>query len=330
MNNRDDQPQVQDPQQLALEARLASVKAFYEAKCNMRQAVLLFNSGWNAQHPDGSPGHIAAPSEFIKYNVRKLESQYSLLTVTPPGRPPTLSDEQAKLAADLVAGGQWVECQEVVNGQLISYLCWCRFTSIKEAISGSPQLGQLCQQTGVGADYIRRRVLQVDHQLHYGPEPMKDTLSDSVMRERVTYCNDMNFRLDNNPDFMLDVYWMDECRIWIGRNEANKLMVWSRRGDHEGQPPLGNPLLGHHQGFCINLLLVVNARHGVVWVEFLSGTAGMNPAERHNPEMQQVMQDRGGQPYKVSGLNTMQLLPAWTSCTEPGSMPATHSMYGCC
>jgi len=100
---------------------------------------------------------------------------------------------------------------------------------------------------------------------------------------------------------------MDECRIWVGRNLQGKLMVWSRRGDHEGEPPVPNELLGRHKGFKINLLLVVNARRGVVWVEFLSGTAGMADDERHNPQMQQVMRDRGGEPYKVSYLNRMHL-----------------------
>jgi len=73
--------------------------------------------------------------------------------------------------------------------------------------------------------------------------------------------------------------------------------------------PFRNELLGHHKGFKgINLLLVVNARRGVVWKEFLSGTAGMADDEGHNPEMADVMRRRNGQPYKVSHLNRMHLI----------------------
>jgi hypothetical protein len=55
---------------------------------------------------------------------------------------------------------------------------------------------------------------------------------------------------------------MDECRIWVGRNFQSKMMAWSHRGDCEGQPPISNQLLGHHQEFKGNLLLVVNAYWG--------------------------------------------------------------------
>lgn len=288
-----------------LQARLAAVKAFYGAGCNSRRAVEAFESGWNAQHGKADPMHISGVRQFINYHVTKLESQYTLLTSQPPGRPPLIPDEEVRRAAEILASGHWVQTSMEVDNKDIEYLHWCRYTSIKEAIMHNQYLSALCTQYNVGADHLRRRLHEVDPDLQYGPLPMKDVLSDSVKQQREQYARDMLHRLQYQPDFLKSVYFMDECRIWVGRNLQGQVMVWSHRGDFEGEPPVANELLGHHKGFKINLLLVVNAQRGVVWKEFLSGTAGLADDERYNPEMAEVMRRRGGQPYKVSYLKRM-------------------------
>lgn len=289
------------------QARLAAIKAFYGARGDQQQAVAAFEAGWNTQHGKADPAHIHAVRQFMSYNVNKLETTFTLLSSQSPGRPPTIPDEEVKRAAEILSSGHWVHTFMEVGNREVDYLHWCRYTSIKEAIMRDPYLSDMCAKYGVGADHIRKRLHEVDPQLQYGPLSMKDVLSDVVKKQRLDYARDMLFRLQCSPDFLKDVYFMDECRIWVGRNLQGKLMVWSHRGDFEGEPPIPNELLGVHQGFKINLLLVVNAREGVVWKEFLSGTAGLADDERHNPEMEEVMRRRGGEPYKVSCLNNMQL-----------------------
>jgi hypothetical protein len=291
--------------QWALQARLAAVKAFYGAGGDQQRAVAAFDSSWNAQYRETDAMHIRGVRQFISYNVHKLESTYTLLTQPSPGRPHLIPDEEVRRAAGILASGHWVQTSMEVDGRELEYLHWCRYTSIKEAIMHDQYLGALCNQYAVGADYLRRRLHEVDPQLQYGPLPMKDVLSDSVKKQRMDYATDMLFRLKGQPNFLKHVYFMDECRIWVGRNLQGKVMVWSHRGDFDGEPPIPNELLGHHKGFKINLLLVVNALRGVVWVEFLSGTEGMADDERHNPQMIEVMRQRNGQPYKVSHLNMM-------------------------
>jgi hypothetical protein len=294
--------------QWVLQARLAAIKAFYGEGGDLQRAVAAFESSWNARHDNTDPWHIRGVRQFISYHVHKLETSFTLLTSQSPGRPHLIPNEEVRRAAEILASGHWVHTSMEVDGRDVEYLHWCRYTSIREAIMHNQHLGALCNQYGVGADYLRRRLHEVDPQLQYGPLPMKDVLSDEVKKQRVDYATDMLYRLQCQPDFLKDVYFMDECRIWVGRNLQGKVMVWSHRGDFEGEPPIPNELLGHHKGFKINLLLVVNARRGVVWKEFLSGTAGMADDERHNPEMADVMRRRNGQPYKVSHLNRMHLI----------------------
>lgn len=314
---------------LACEARLAAVKAFYAAGGNLQQAVRDIEGGWNVNHGETDPSHIRGVRQFIRYNVNKLESQYTLLTSGSSGRPPILSDEEVRQIAEIVGHGHWVKTMAEIDGRYHDYLHWRHYTSIREVIMQDTHLNQLCTERHISAEYIRRRLHEVVPQLHYGPMPMKDVLPEAVMKQRVVYANNMLFRLQVNPDFLSDVYFMDECRIWVGRNLQGKLMVWSFRGDFEGEPPVPNELLGKHKGFKINLLLVVNARRGVVWKEFLSGTVGMADDDRHNPEMVQVMRDRGGGPYKVSGLNTMQFDVASISHFAACSLLAIHSTQLC-
>jgi hypothetical protein len=138
---------------------------------------------------------------------------------------------------------------------------------------------------------------------------MKDVLSDSVKKQRMDYATDMLFRLKGQPNFLKHVYFMDECRIWVGRNLQGKVMVWSHRGDFEGELPILNELLGHHKGFKINLLLVVNALRaggGLLGWSFLVAQKGwLMMRGIYNPQMVEVMRRRNGQPYKVSHLNMM-------------------------
>ena len=317
-------------EQCRLEARLESVRAFYAAEKDIHRAVAAIKEGWNKQHDETDPRHIRDVAHHIRYNVEKLESRFSLLDLKPPGRPPTISNEQMKVVAEIVGSGHWVKTIMEVDNTLAEYLHWCRYTSIREAIMQDGYLGGLCKDFDVDAAYLRRRLHQVDPQLQYTSLPMKDVHSEAVKQQRVDYANDMLFRLSQQPDFLDSVYFMDECRIWVGRNLQGQLMVWSHRGDFEGEPPISNQLLGAHAGFKINLLLVVNARRGVVWKEFLSGTAGMADDDRYNPEMRQVMRARHGEAYKVSYRKRMHFAEVYTLLLARSNWLAIQATHMCC
>lgn len=283
------------------------MQCFYANEGKLPDAVRALNEKWNNKFSPGSPEYIEDPYGFIKDNVHKLETRFTLLDIKPSGRPPIFPDGVAKECAVLLSSGYWQTRFTFEGGGPVEHQEWCRFTSLRDAISHLPRLQQVMHDYGVDAQQLLKRMEQVVPQLHYGPVPMKVALSDATKQQRVNYCTNMLHNLRANPDFLLDVYMMDECRIWVGQDLITKrLKVWSMRGDMEGQPPLSNVLFDKNKSFKINLVLVVNPRHGAVWWEYCSGTDCMAAGDRRNPEMSTLLsQKHDGPIYKVRYRNSM-------------------------
>lgn len=94
------------------------------------------------------------------------------------------------------------------------------------------------------------------------------------------------------PKRLYDFVWGDECHLWLGKSLSGKLIVWGHRSDLQGAPPMVNELLGKGKSFKLSFLLIVNARTGCVWIEFLTGTQRVDPAWRHNASMAAIIAQR--------------------------------------
>jgi hypothetical protein len=68
--------------------------------------------------------------------------------------------------------------------------------------------------------------------------------------------------------------------------------VWYDRRKLAGQPPEENPMFDLHTSRRIDFVLIVNARLGCVYVEFLTGTTDIDAMGRHNPGMREHMERR--------------------------------------
>lgn len=290
-----------------LQSRCKAVECYWRCQEVMPAAIALFEKEWNSKLDPTDTYYIGDVRGFISYNVAKLQKKFTLWDLKATGRPTTVPDAVAKECADLLAAGYLQKRYAMEPTVTYMYYEHCWFTSMRDAVMQTPKLQQVLEQYDVSADHLLRRMHQVDPQLVYGPLHMKGVLPEATKQQRVFYSQTMLWKLAANPDYLLDVFWMDECRIWVGRDLFGRLKVWSHRGDMEGEPPEPNPFMGRGKSFKINLLLVVNAWHGCVWAELLSGTTGLAAGSRHNPEMRAVMQLRNNQPYKVSYLKMMQL-----------------------
>ena len=147
----------------------------------------------------------------------------------------------------------------------------------------SAGLRALTTDKSMRPEYVQGRLHDVAPYLVYGQLPMKLPLPPDVIEARQKYCIEMLQRIAADPDFLKRVFWVDECRIWFNRDLAGRLRVWYDRRKLAGQPPEDNPLFALHGSKRIDFLLILNARLGCVYVEFLTGTTDIDTMGRLNP-----------------------------------------------
>lgn len=290
-------------QRQQLEQRACALRCYYGSNADMSAAVDMFEQEWNNRFDEADPQRISAVRKFIKYQVEKFNTFYTLWDVFKPSRKHKLPDDVAVECAKIIAEGYWEPrvAGDGAGGQV--YWEQRHYCSIHEAVTNSAQLAQVLTQHNITIEYLRDRVKEVDPDLYYGPLPMKLRLTPATQAALVAYCRDMLYWLEVHPDYLEYIYWMDEVRIYINRDTCKRLRVWYHKSDVWGQSPEPNECFKIKGAKRIDVLLVVNARHGLVWVEFLTGTTDIKEAGRHNAMMQAKWQQRGGTPYMVSGTN---------------------------
>lgn len=291
-------------EQQRCEARLKAYQCYIHSDADMAAAMLDFERLWNKVQEPGKGFVIADTRKFIKRAVNKLESKFTLRTLTPPGPPEKITKKIILEAADIVAAGYMQDVYVYVNNERHHFTEHKFFTSLQQAVLHDTRLAAILEKHRVSVKYMAAKFRKHCLGLHYHNLRMRVVLTVTQMKLRVKYCQDMLAKLDLNPDYLLDMHWMDECTIWIGQDEiSKKLHVWSYRHDDEGLSPEPNELFKRSKSFKINLLLVVNARHGCIHAEFLTGTAGLGPLDRATIGMKQVMLERvlmlGSASYKV-------------------------------
>lgn len=203
------------------------------------------------------------------------------------GRPHLLPYEDAIKCVDIIAQG-YPQRQVVIDqGVTHEYDEIKQYTSLSEALHMSAALRALTTDKNMRPEYVLGRLHDVAPDLTYGELPMKLPLPPEVIEARQKYCIEMLRRIAADPDFLKRVFWVDECHIWFNRDLAGKVKVWYDRRKLAGQPPEDNPLLALHGTKRIDFVLILNARLGCVYVEFLTGTTDIDTMGRLNPGMRE-------------------------------------------
>lgn len=267
-----------------LQARVCAVRCYYKADGNMAAAMKAFEEQWNEVH---TTHRIKDTRNFIQLSVRKLEVSFDLHDAGGQGRRRTLSDDAALECAEIIAKGFLQQHVVIDGGVTREYDEWKQYTSLPVALQMSAPLRALTTDKGMKPEYVQGRLHDVAPWLTYGVLPMKLPLSSTVVDARLQYCRRMLKRIERDPDFLKRVFWVDECRIWFNKDLAGKLRVWYDRRKLAGQPPEENPMFDLHGSKRIDFLLILNARLGFVYVEFLTGTTDIDIMGRHNPAMRE-------------------------------------------
>lgn len=271
------------------QARVCACKCYWQEQGDMPAAVAAFREEWNELHPEHM---IIDVRHFIKRCVEALEDRFHLFDAGGQGAPHKLSNDDAVKCAEILVAGYPQECVVTVGGKTERYDEQKQFTSLGQALQMSAPLRALTTDKGMSEDYVMGRLHDVAPYLAYGVLPVKAKLSQEAMNARVEYCKEMLQRLEREPDFLERVFWADECRIWVNKDLSGKLKVWYDKRKLEGQPPQSSPMAGLHGSKRIDFLLIVNAKLGCVYVEFLTGTTDIDRMGRHTPGMQQHLETR--------------------------------------
>ena len=169
----------------------------------------VFQEEWNDSHPEH---RIADVRAFIQKSVSKLENNGDLHDAGGQGRHHKLSDDDARTCADIISAGYLQEQKLTDHGVSLVWYEHKQYTSLSEALTESDALRALTTGKGLSEDYVKGRLHDVAPYLIYGPLPMKMPLTHAQMAARVRYCKRMLKRLAQDPDFLMKVFWVDECR----------------------------------------------------------------------------------------------------------------------
>lgn len=298
-DNMDEAPDVH------LQARLFAVQCMIKHGAQLpkvpRLAFSDFQEQWNSQYPRGQPGHVAGVRAFMRYNYTKLLQHFTLLTVRGGGRPFKVPDGVARECARILAQGYMQQRYLMLHDMTVIYVEHVYCTSMKNAVQHSPRLQQVLVQYDVTTQHLLRRCKEADPQLVYKRLPMKRALPDRTVQARMQFGAARLVRLVDEPNLLFDIWYMDECTVWVGRDLVGKLMVWCHRGALEGEAPQENQWLARGAAFKISFMLVVSARYGHVYSELLTGTKdlGTENLQRFNPEMRATVAALPDQVYKV-------------------------------
>jgi hypothetical protein len=277
-----------------LDARVFAVECWYTSGKVMYDAIQHFESGWNEQHER----KISDVRSFIRNNVEKIEQHHGVGDLGGQGRHVSMPDGVVKQIGAIIAKGHTEDCSFQFDGEEIAYIEGLRFTSLSQAIRESTEIQQLLGRYLRRADeeacvkHLLRRLHEVMPRLVYQHLPMKRPLSDVDKKARVRYSDGLLEALEADPNYLDDVYWGDEVSIWLNKHECGKLMCWFEKHDVHGMPPADNMLCDREGSVRLDVLLVVNARRGLVWVEFLTGTKDLEQDGRHNAQMRECMRLR--------------------------------------
>lgn len=322
--------EITGPEREHCEKRKTAYDSYVASGGILSTATQQFMKVWNAAHPKKGQVKESAARKLIRRAVHRMDTWFSLRTRVPSGPRPDVPDAVIKQCGTIIGAGHIQECCLIKDGILLKWGEPRYFTSLHEAVSTSPQLSSIMKQHDMKIKYLRRKLSQLVPDLKYHVPYMRQPLRKAILEPRMQYGYRMYKFTQPSWESLLDVHWMDECTIYVGRDLiGHKLHVWSFRGCTEGLGPEPNPWFLKHTDFKISLLLVVNGRTGFTYVEVLTGTTGKPVGWRFNPEMQATMTARqqllGDCRYKVSQQNNIQLDGASTQHFAPGSTHCSQS-----
>jgi hypothetical protein len=281
-----------------LQSRRIMVQCFFSANSNIDDAV----AAYKRQVRAGVALPYSRYGREMRYNLCKWVETGSVQNRPHSKQQQELPDEVVKQFAYKLAMGYAHHCYLEKNGQLTEAWEHRPFNTLADAAQHDPYIRDVLQTCG-SQQQLMRRAKALDPELAWGYEHIKEDIPQSLKAERQAFAKQQLQRAQEDPSFLLDMVCMDEVKFYIANDRDGKVRVWGHKSDLSHAEPTPCPLLGSHNQVCLNLMLVVSPRYGVMYCDTLTGTSKVRgQLVKIAPQAQQLVLQRNGREYTVSGM----------------------------
>lgn len=181
-----------------------------------------------------------------------------------------MTDEVALEAANIIKGGYTVA---VKHGRGLTELKHYYFTSIGQAIRTQPYLANLLHHYQIDKKYLLQRIHDVMPHLVWSKIDIKPAFTAAQKLARQVCARWFLSRLATNPNFLDEVVWIDQVKIWLFGNNELTVKAWHEAHDKGFQVVV--PCSGTVSAKAIHVCIyvAVHAKLGLVFWQYVSGTA---------------------------------------------------------
>jgi hypothetical protein len=269
-------------------ARVLATWAYAESQRNMEAAIERLKN-YCCAYGIATPTH---PKVFITQWATRFVSTGGVDDAPRSGRPRIIPEEDAQQVATLLAEGY--NPQHTASTSQGPAQPSFPFKSFAEAILLNPIIGAI-----VSAYQASRRTwLQAIHNampsLGRRKLEYKKVLTPDNKAERMAVAQRHLARMKKHPRILETVVWIDCASVWIGNLNDVGYMHWCDTTAVKDRMPLKSNLVEGGKHIKLNFIAAVNARGGLVWLDFVSGTT--EPVKRSA----QHIKEFGAVAYEVS------------------------------
>jgi hypothetical protein len=252
------------------------------------RAAEMLRGRWKAEWGD----YPSNPEHFIR------DAQQRLMGTGTPGykrhvaRAPVAPRAQLPRALELFKAG----CEVAVaqsEGQP-PVMVHRFYSGMGDALAHCPELEGIMEELQTDPGALLRSLLRLDKGLIRVRVDFKQDLTTTQKDERMACAREALQRINADPSFLDSMIWVDESRLWVSEVTDKTTHYYCDKEDPQAHavhevPGMGSPKL------CLHFYLAVNAQHGVILVQFTTGTTP--PIKRHHRNLTSLEE---GDTYQVS------------------------------
>jgi hypothetical protein len=296
-----------------IEARTVAAQCYLIAGGRLGPAFRI----WKAYYKGSKAWWVGSGRHLIRYWGPRLMASGSVQNKPPVKKPRIIPDEVAKQCAVTLKQGYpvWLQPRDLRMAPVEVRRYW---TSIKTACAESEQLASVLRLYHATPNALLRRMHGVDPGLKWRRLKIKWDLNAQQKQERQTIAAQLLHLVRTVPNFIERIFFIDECSIWLTSNNVD-VHVYADAHDANVSEVMHIPGLGPGVKIKVKVFAVVNVLLGPVFLDFTTGTTGLQRRHIHPTEPFRVSQGLdlhkgdGAVPADLQGLG-FRLNPAQVDC----------------
>lgn len=198
----------------------------------------------------------------------RLLQEGNVFSHRPKGHP-IIPNDEALVAANLIKGGYTVEVKHKEGPPEVKHYY---FTSIGHAIRTVPHLANMLKNYQVDKKYLLSRIHDVMPSLVWSKIDIKPAFSAAQRELRRKCARWFLNELQSNPNFLDEVVWIDQVKVWLFGGNDLSVNAWHDAHDKGFQAvvPCSGKISSTAMHVCI--YVAVHAKLGLVFWQYVSGT----------------------------------------------------------